>query len=299
MSSLSPYITPEVLLAAPTGIDWSTIPSLDASPAAQLAEQTRICWRVTDRIDSYCNQALRATINTETILGPHLRLTVTNQGNASALCSRWPVLSIVSANYVPRGAPATTPLVIPSNMLSIRHSGLADFGTTIQGAAGAGPAWVDIAPGFIDWSLGRNGWYLNLTYVNGWPHAGLTAAVVEGATTLEVDDCTGWAGARGLIKDGQNMEYVSVTTASTTAGPGTLTLSAPTQYAHSAGVLVSTLPNTVEWAAILFATAEALTRGGTATTIAEMPGAAVAGGKSTEDLLVEAEAELSPYRRIL
>ena len=43
----TPYITPAVLRSAPTGIDWTTIPSRNADARAQQAEQANICLRAT------------------------------------------------------------------------------------------------------------------------------------------------------------------------------------------------------------------------------------------------------------
>ena len=98
---------------------------------------------------------------------------------------------------------------------------------------------------------GRNGWAIQVSYVNGYPHCSLTAACAAGDTTIPVNDCTGWAitnyygtftGATGRVVDSGQQEAVHVTAASVTAGPGTLTLSSALNYPHQAGVLVTTMP---------------------------------------------------------
>ena len=49
-------------------------------------------------------------------------------------------------------------------------------------------------------------------------------------------------GPPGAIKDSGQQEAVHVTSASVTAGPGNLTLSAATNYPHPAGTIVTTIP---------------------------------------------------------
>jgi hypothetical protein len=49
-----------------------------------LAEQTNICWRASGIIDNYCNQVLRATVDTEYLSGPNYRVTVQTGSNFSA-----------------------------------------------------------------------------------------------------------------------------------------------------------------------------------------------------------------------
>ena len=125
---------------------------------------------------------------------------------------------------------------------------------------------------------GRNRFRVAFTYISGWPHTSLTAAAAAGASTIGVDDCTGWlltgtngetVGAAGIVYDamGGGQEPVTFTAASATTGPGTLTLSSPLHYAHAPGIMVSALPQTVIWATALLAGEAALTRGATATTI--------------------------------
>jgi hypothetical protein len=300
MATLTPYVTPETLVSAETGISFKTVPYPGASATEQLAEQLRICWRATHRVDQICNQTLRATINQELLRGPHLRLQVDpSSGVARVIASRWPILQVLGAQFAPAAAVSPTWTPIPLGAITIVHTGLNTYGTDTYGAAGAGPAWVQIAPGYLNWLGGRNGYLLQLTYVNGWPHAGLTASVAAGATTLPVDDCTGWVGATGWIKDGANSEQVTVTQASAQSGPGTLTLAAAIQNSHAAGLAVTTMPWSIEWATILLAATIALTRGGTATTVQAMPGSLTGGGKSTEELLVQAEEILATYRRVI
>lgn len=308
---LTPYVTPELLTSAPTGVSWSTIPpGRGVTPAQQLAEQSNICARATATADAYCNQPLRATLDTEIQQGPDFRITVQNStGNGRFILQRWPVLQIVSLAISPNAFPRQY-VTLPSTAYDIERPTIGLYGSSAPSAAGEGGQSIVFAPGYLNWSLGRNGFVVKCQYVNGWPHTSLTAPATSGATTIQVDDCTGWAitsetlgvtGATGTVYDSGNQEVVHVAAASAVAGPGTLTLSAPLQYGHAAGVMVSTLPASVTWAVILLGASEALTRGATATTVQAIPGGggSTGGAKGPTDLAAEAELLLNPYRRTI
>ena len=123
---------------------------------------------------------------------------------------------------------------------------------------------------------------------------------------VSVDDTTGWGsanffgtftGATGKVADAGQQEAVHVTATSTTSGPGTLTLSAPLVYPHQAGTLITTLPAAIEDACILFATADALVRGATSTSIHDVGGHSQNTGGDIVGLNTEAELLCHPYRR--
>lgn len=302
----TPYVTPAILVNAPTGISWSTIPTFGADPDAQLAEQTNMCWRATHWIDSYCNQPLRSTIDTEEFLGPNYRMTVDNNGLVRVLVSRWPVTSIISAQYAPATAAGPTWSPIPLDAMYIEEPVDTTGGISIESAAGS--AAIDIVPGYISWWSGRRGMRLQLTYVNGWSHAGIIGATELGATELEVDDCTGMLiaadSSRGMwIYDGNLTEYVTVTAASAISGPGTITLAAGTTFAHNGSVsqpiVISALPASVQQAAILHCSMQAIVRGATATTVQNQPGSTTNSGAAGASMLADVKLALKPYRRVI
>jgi hypothetical protein len=308
---LTPYVTPELLTTAPTGVSWSTIPpGRGVTPAQQLAEQANICARATAQADSYCNQTLRATLDTEIQQGPDYRMTLqAGTGNGRLILQRWPVLQVVSLAISPNVFPRSY-VTLPTTAYDIERPPIGLYGSSAPSAAGEGGQAVVFAPGYLDWRMGRNGYVAKCQYVNGWPHTSLTTPATSGAPTITVDDCTGWAitsetlgstGATGVVYDSGTQEVIHVTAASATAGPGTLTLSAPLQYAHAAGVMVSTLPASAIWAVTLFGASQALTRGATATTVQAIPGGngSTAGAKGPGDLAAEAELLLAPFRRVI
>jgi hypothetical protein len=166
---------------------------------------------------------------------------------------------------------------------------------------------VIIGPGFVTKGLGRNGYILQIAYVNGWPHAEITAQANAGDSSLTVSDTTGWGitsyqgttGATGVIKDSGQQETIHASASSVTAGPGTVALSAPLVYPHAPGTIVTTMPASIEQACILFAAAEALTRGATTTTIHDIGGHSQNTGGDVVGLTTEAELLCHPYRRTI
>jgi hypothetical protein len=296
----TPYITPELLKNASTGIAWSTIPRSGASNPEQLAEQNNMCMRATGDVDGYCNQVLRATADTETVPGPNYRLTINNStGVARMLLSRWPVTQIVAAQFAPNIPPYQW-TTIPANAVVPEVPVIGVYGTSSPSASADGGQAVFIAPGYVNWWNGREGYVVQVSYVNGWPHAGTTGTSAAGDTSLAVDDCTGWTGAMGTIQDGAQQETIFCTTTSVTTGPGTLNLSSPLVNPHTPGIIVTTLPPQVQWAAILFAVEQALERGATATTVQSLNVTAVGEGvKDAADAHSKGCKRLRPFMRTI
>lgn len=307
----TPYITPDILRNAPTGLPWSTIPIARATPEDQGAEQMNICWRATGRVDGYCNQPLRATLNSEQQSGPDYRITVRPDGVGRMMVSRWPVLAVLGGRV---SVGATFPRqwrLIPGDMLEPETPPIGTYGTTVEGASGAGDQVVLIAPSYVSWAAGRNGFQVEVEYLNGWPHAGLTEDAVPGDTTLQVDDVTGWAGAAGMLYDSAATESVTALSVTATSpatlpsgavvpvGPGTLTLASPLTAAHAAGVTVSSMPGDIGQATILYAAAEFLDAGVTSISIQTVNGQKQYAQGEQTGLVGSAEKILIPYRRVI
>jgi hypothetical protein len=306
----TPYVTPDILLNSPTGISWNSIPpGSGVTPAQRTAEQLNICQRASAQADGFCNQTLRATLDVEKVTGPDYRTTIQQSTqNCRAILTRWPILDIISVQVSPNSIFPRQWITVPTGFWDIERPIIGLFGTDTPSAAAEGGQSILIAPGFVNWSNGRNGFAIQVNYINGWPHASLTAAVVAGATSLPVDDCTGWApfatgspGAAGIIYDAGNQETVQVTAASATSGPGTLTIANAISFPHASGILLSAFPQSVIWAVTLFASGQALTRGATATTVHVIPGggAGIPAMKGPDDLFGEGELLLQPYRRTI
>ncbi len=313
----TPYVLPSTLINAPTGIDWSTLPVPDSTAAEQLSVQWEMCVRATAVTDAFCNMPLRATINTQITPGPwpHYGVTVDPYSGVGRMrMDNWPVLAIVSAQISAAATfpPAWTTLTA-ANMYIEGGVPLLQ-GSAAIGAAAQGSNAVDFAPGTLSYSFGKRGFLLSVTYLNGWPHAGVVAATVAGTTTsIDVDDVTGWTIATpqlpmvGMIASSAGREYVSVTgtnpSGTNASGPGTLTLAAPTLYSHAGptsnipDALITTLPEQVERAVIWLSLADALVRGATAITVPDLPGAEIheKGGDGMDLLAYE---QLLPFKRV-
>lgn len=308
---VSPYVTPQMLISAPTGISWNTIPpGSQVTPAQKLAEQANICGRATSEADGYVNQILRATIDTELFHGPgDYRVNIQQYtGTVRMIMPRWPVIAINSVKVAPNAVFPRQWTTLPTGFYEPEYPASGIFGAAQPTGSGDGGQAIIVAPGYVGWGLGRWGYAIQVQYVNGWPHAGLTADSAQGATTLQVDDCTGWTvpqaetglvGATATIYDGGLQEVIQVTGSSTTSGPGTLTLAQPTSFAHDAdtGVILSTLPRDIQWAVILLASAEALARGATSTTVQEISGKAQNSSARMDSLRHEAHCILNTFKR--
>ena len=143
--SPAPYVTPELLVQAPTGISWTTIPPggvrSGVTQAQKTAELSNICQRATTLVDGCVRQPLRATTDPLLLYGPGApRVGVPRNGcaeDATLIMTRWPVLEVVSVQYarnrlpytwstVPSGLavggpPATRPTMPHSLTLEVAH----------------------------------------------------------------------------------------------------------------------------------------------------------------------------------
>lgn len=288
-----------------------------------MAEIWNMCARASSRTDGYCNQVLRATTDVELLHGPDYRVTVGpasggafptpywgNSGaqNARLIMSRWPVLSVTQVQTCPNNLWPRQWTTLPSGYYEPESPPIGLYGSAAPGGSADGGQAILVGGGNINWGYGRKGWAIQVTYINGWPHCSLTSAVTAGATSLPVNDCTGWAienfydtytGATGVVEDSGQQEAIHVTAASVAAGPGNLTLATPVAYPHQAGTVVTTIPQSVQQACIYFCTAEALTRGATSTTIHSVGGAVAHSGSDMDGLVSIAERLLHPFRRTI
>jgi hypothetical protein len=283
--SPTPYITPSLLRRYPTGISWASIPpGRNATDQDRLAIQSDICTAATALVDKCCKQPLRATTDTLLLTGPGTRVGVREEGPAKLILKRWPVLDVVSVQVSRNRLPyCWTP--VPASAIGIASPVSGLYGSVVPTAAGEGGQAIYVSKEYVNLRYGPNGLAILVQYANGSPHGGLVSLVQNGATELQVDDCTGWAvtsqltgytGATGTVYDSGSQEVIQVTAASAASGPGTLTLASPLQYGHGAGTMVSALPQTVVWAAALYCVSVALERGATSTTVQEIPGKGIA-----------------------
>lgn len=301
----TPYVTPEVLRSAPTGISWSSLPWRNATDAEQAAEILNICTRATDDINGWCHQPLRATVDTEVLVGPRSsRMCVNPNGTVRLGVSRFPVTAVISARMSdPSGFPPVW-TSIAADQLRPERPAIGTYGTSAASSAGEGGQSILLAPGYVTSADARGSRQLEVVYANGWPHGSLTSDAHTGAMSIAVDDITGWTGAAGRVHDVGLQEDVAVTSVTPSvsgavSGPGALHLSSALGHDHDAGVMVTAMPGTVVQAAILLCVAQALTRGATATTVQSQPGASQGAGGGIKELEQRAFRLLQPFRRVV
>jgi hypothetical protein len=173
--------------------------------------------------------------------------------------------------------------LIAADQMDIEKPPIGIYGAAQAADVPDGEQAILLAPGLVNWALGRNGWRYQVTYVNGWPHTSTMQPAAAGSTVINVDDCTGWApsiydpinstqGATGIWYDGFRQEVSQVTASSVVAGPGTLTLASPLLWDHDAGVQFTTLSRAVMNATIDMASSLALERGASATQVQSLSG---------------------------
>lgn len=310
----TPYITPTMVMSAPTGIAWTMIPDPESTEPEVLAEATNICWRATSIVDTYCNQTLRSTVNNESLQGPGAPRVGIQQGtcNGKLVMRRWPVTQVLAIQKSLNRSFPRSWSTVPSTQYEIEFP-LINAATDTAATDGPdGGSSILLAPGVINDWYGRNGWRILVSYLNGWPHASLTAAAAAGVTSVSVDDVTGFAGASAFVYDGADTEQLAVSSATATAplalpngagvaqsGPGTLTLTVPLSYGHGAGAVLSSLPANVLWATVLAASTQALESGIEALAIQSVPGTETTGGHGVEQLQMQYELLLDPFKRIV
>jgi hypothetical protein len=264
----SPYLTAATLQCAPAGLSWQVVPTLTAPSPENLAQLQQVCWTATAQADGYAKQPLRASVNTEQLYGPgQPRVSVDPcTGIATLVTRRWPVTAVNAVQTSPRPCFPPQWTLVPANQAQVRNPPIVSAGPAPVTAPSGGNA-IDVAPG---WIPRRQQQDITLSYTSGYPHAGLTAQAAIGATSLDVDDVTGWAGWTGWLYDGQFTEPVAVDAAVATspvtlpgaggtvqAGPGTLTTS-PLVNRHDAGVVLSALPLQAIHGVALLAAVQAL-----------------------------------------
>lgn len=309
---VSPYIAPGQLTQFPLGISWLSIPTNSASDAQKYAAQVTICQQATAMADAKANQLLRATQNTEQLFGPgSWRVNALQNGNVRLLLSQWPILSVSAIQVAQSNVFPLQWTQVANGAWLVERPSLHVYGSSSAADSGTGGQAVQFGPGYITWGW-RGNYVIETTYIAGWPHAGITTTASAGDLALNVDDCTGWApatpGAAGIAGEGcsgviydqaGNQEPVTCLAASTTAGPGVLTLVSALQYDHSPGITVSALPGQIQWATALYAASLALTRGATATKIQDIAGTGGATASGAMDLQKQADELIKPFARVI
>ena len=316
---LTSYITPQMLLSFASGVDWTTFPKAGASAPQQATAQLEICEAVTADMDTIANMTLRATLETEQELGPDWIITILPNGWARFRLSNWPILQIVSAQVASALASPMSWTTIPPSALITEHNIPSSTGSIVPAAQGPGATAILVAPGYVDWSNGRKGYLVQTQTINGFPTTGIDQTASAGATSIHVDDITGWyngtLGALGTVYDPPFHEHASVInatpdTAGSIQGPGTLAISQGLQFTHTPQVgsgtspdqriLFSAMPPALIQAGYYLATYYGLIRGSTAAVMQSARGVAAPSGMArAQSWYTQAESIIKRYARVL
>jgi hypothetical protein len=282
-----PYLTLEEYKAAPTAIDLDNLVFNSQDPEVQDNELRNVIARASSWMDTYCNQVLAATTETE-----QQRSRISTDGSIRFHPRFSPIVALTEFNYG-----------YPTNMASLGDCSIAwieDMEIIIPNANLGN--WTSQGPlSFGSYNGGpSNQVFLNYTYVAGYTNTTLAVANAVAATSITVADGTGIiAGQMLTMYDGMNTELVTV--ASTyTFGSTTVPLTRALVNTHAIGTSVSALPPAIKQAAILVTTAMLKVRGDSSMTmmVTTQPTMATPGSSRFSDEMTIAADILSTYARI-
>ena len=283
----TPYLTVTEFKNAPTAIDIDNLVFNSIDPDAQDAELANVIARASSWIDTYCNQILGATNETET-----QRTRIRPDGTIRFHPRYNPVIALSNFQF---GTDFTQMVTYPNcslcwieNQEIIVPYAWSYMNYTSQGPLQFGFPYSQWAEVFIQY-----------TYVNGYANALITSATA-GQSSLVVDNPMGiTAGLMMKIYDGFSSENVTVAS-NYTYGSTTVPLILPLLYSHNAGTSISALPPAIKEAAILVTSAMLKVRGDRSMTmqVGTSPSEALPNTQNISGDMSMAQDLLKPYRRI-
>lgn len=242
-----PYIDAATFQQAPTGIDPDTL-VFGGDTQTQNAELENILERASRWVDNVCRQRLAATTDQEQI-----RVRPNRYGQLELYPKNFPIIALLEAAWLDLNLGAAAEF----NTITISESQLLDRAILIYDRS------------YMQWRRwGAQGLLVQFQYENGYAHTTLATDASPDASAVTVESAVGigsttlGAGAWNLsselvILDGASREPVTVTAVNGT----TLTLAAPLVNAHTAGALVTAIPQDVQQTTIDFAAYLIKTRG--------------------------------------
>jgi hypothetical protein len=285
----TPYLTLQEYKNAPTAIDIDNLVFNNIDPEAQDNELTNVIARASSWIDTYCNQILGATEETES-----QRTRISSDGYIKWHPRYNPVIALTHLEY---GNPSTNLITaqdvssawIEDQQILYPYASVSSLYTS-QGPLQFGMPYTSGITVYIKYK-----------YINGYVNTTIDTAVAL-ATSLTVTSGLGIvAGQQLKIYDGIYSETVTVAN-SYVFGSNTVPLTAPLLYSHQQGVSISALPPAIKEACILTTTAMLKIRGDASMTmgVGTLPNQA-ASGAITDNIgsdMTMAMDLLKPYRRI-
>lgn len=251
----TPYLTLKEYKNAPTAIDIDNLVFNSSDPDVQDSELTNVIARASSWIDTFCNQILGATKETET-----QRARISSDGYIKWHPRYSPVIALTDLWY---GNPSTN-LYHASDVSSAwieDQQILYPYASMSTLLTSQGPLQF----GFP--STSGTQVYLKYTYINGYANTRIVTAV-QGALSLIVESGLGiTVGQQLKIYDGMYSENVTVAD-TYVFGSTVIPLETPLIYSHDSGVSISALPPAIKEACILATTAMLKIRGDSSLTMA-------------------------------
>jgi len=282
-----PYLTLQEFKNAPTALDYGNL-VVGGNQAAQDAELSNAILRASSWIDQFCNQIIGATVDVE-----QQRIRIRPDGTLRFHPKYFPIVALTDLNigFQPN---QLTAVQDPSQAWLEEGQVVFPYASLPTNMSSQGPL------GFGFPSTPRAETYINYSYVNGYGNSTLASSASAGATTLVVDDGTGFvAGEMFTIYDGASTERVTV--ASTyTFDSNTIPLTSALLFTHAAGVSVSSLPAAIKQACILVTSAFLKIRGDASMVmqVTSNPTTQIPNSQNLGTDLTIAQELLKPFRRI-
>lgn len=283
----TPYLTLGEYKSAPTAIDISNLVVNSQDPDVQDSELANTIARASSWIDTFCNQVLAATTETE-----QQRTRYTAWDGSIRLHPRYnPIIALTSFNY---GYPTNMASLGDCSVAWIEEQEIIIPNVSLGNWTSQGPLSFGAYNGGY-----ANELFVQYTYVAGYTNTVILEAIA-GESTLTVVDGTGIiAGQMLKIYDGQYSENVTVAD-TYVFGSTTVPLTRPLVYDHLPTVAISALPPAVKEAAILVTTSFLKIRGDSSMTMAAttFPTTTLPGADKVGEEIALAMQLLQPYRRV-
>jgi hypothetical protein len=282
-----PYLTLDEFKNAPTSIDIDNLVFNSQDPDVQDAELRNVIARASSWIDTYCNQVIGATVETE-----QQRSRISTDGSIRLHPRFSPVVALLDFNY---GYPTNMVNLGDCSIAWIEDEEIIIPNTMLTNWTSQGP----LSFGSYNGGPG-NQVFLNYTYVAGYTNTITVLASTAGDSVIHLQDGTGIvAGDMLQVYDGMNTENITVAN-TYVFGSTTVPLIRPMVFSHGIGVSVSALPPAIKEAAILITTAFLKVRGDSSMTmsVTTRPGTSFPGSEKFGDELMLAQRLLSSYRRV-
>lgn len=283
----TPYLTVKEFKNAPTGIDIDNLIYNNINPYDQDSELANVIGRASSWIDTYCNQVLGATTETET-----QRTRVTGAGTLSFHPRYSPIVALTELQY---GSDPNNLVVVsdPSTAWLENSQVIFPYGAYYTNMTSQGP--IQFGYPATQGTLT----YIKYTYVAGYANTLINTATA-GQASLTVTEATGiTAGMQLKIYDDMHTEKVTVAS-NYTFGSTTIPLTNNLLFSHDPGISISALPPAIKEAAILVTTSFLKVRGDNSLVmgVGTQPSQIVPGSQNIGTELAMAMELLKPYRRI-